>query len=163
MPDRPRWHVLSELDSEDGPAVRPEKLSDWLRMFRSIYPVSQSETYGPAFARLTEELGELAEAVRLFDEEPNYFLSEAADVFAWLMRVENIRETKAGTPVREIGWTLDRGMAVSYPDFCLDCEARPCRCPPILKRTIGRIAKEMPAQTERVFMSAPERRALFGA
>ena len=162
-PDRPRWDRLADLASRKNGNTRPHKLSEWLIMFRTIFPVSQSETYGPTFARLTEELGELAEAVRVFEEEPNYFLSEAADVFAWLMRVENIRETKTGTQRSEIGRTLDQKMAVSYPDYCLDCDNTQCRCPPILKRTIGRIAKEMPAEPDGIFMTALERRALFGA
>jgi pyrimidine deaminase RibD-like protein len=155
----PNWEALRDLQEQTDPPARP---SEWLRMFRSIYPVGQNEVYGPTFARLSEELGELAEAVRLFEEQPNYFLSEAADVFAWIMRIENIRETKEATPLASIGQTLDHGLAARYPDFCLDCDARPCRCPPILKRTVGRIAKEMPRSPEvSLFGSAPEIRAFF--
>jgi pyrimidine deaminase RibD-like protein/NTP pyrophosphatase (non-canonical NTP hydrolase) len=157
----PDWSALADRGA--AAARVPGRPSEWLKMFRQIYPV-HGDTYGPAFARLSEELGELSEAVRLFDEEPYYFLSEAADVFAWLMRVENIRETKAGTGLDRLGITLDEGLAESYPDFCRDCETRPCRCPPILKRTIGRIAKEVPKQLagDAAFMSAPDRRGLFG-
>ncbi|WP_419916735.1 hypothetical protein [Candidatus Poriferisodalis sp.] len=162
-PGRPRWVELEQLASSNRYGQRPQSLSQWLKMFRKIYPVSQTDSYGPTFARLTEELGELAEAVRLFDEEPSFFLSEAADVFAWLMRVENIREMKNNTPLKHIGHDLERGMATSYPDYCLDCEARQCRCPPILDRTRGRIAKEMPAGSTNAFMTSEMRRAMFGA
>lgn len=155
----PDWASLREIGSATAPPARP---SEWLKMFRRVYPV-QGDVYGPAFARLSEELGELSEAVRLFDEQPYYFLSEAADVFAWLMRIENIRETKEGTMADEIGVALDSGLAISYPDFCRDCEARPCRCPPILKRTIGRIAKEIPKEVVGdAFMSPADLRGLFG-
>jgi NTP pyrophosphatase (non-canonical NTP hydrolase) len=141
----------------------PVRMSEWLLLFRRIYPVQQSESYSLTFGRLAEELGELAEAVRLFEHEPRYFLSEAADVFAWIMRIENIRESKAGTPFPEIGQTLNEGLARSYPDFCRDCEARPCRCPAVLKRTIGRIATEVPVNLSEnsIFLSADERRAMF--
>ncbi len=156
----PDWDSLQKLHRSNP---RPEKPSDWLKMFRSIYPVPDELRFDQPFARLTEELGELAEAVRLFREQPNYFLSEAADVFAWLMRIENIRESSSGTNRDSFGITLDHGLARSYPDFCLDCEARPCKCPPILKRTIGRIAKEMPRIPEEShFISFAEQRALFG-
>jgi hypothetical protein len=47
-------------------------------------------------ARLYEELAELAEAVRVFPSVPGYFLSEASDVFAWLMKVQNIIDEKGG-------------------------------------------------------------------
>lgn len=157
--DGPDWASLKRIAAEGSQPTTP---GEWVRMFRSIYPVSQNESYGHTFARLSEELGELSEAVRLFESEPNYFLSEAADVFAWLCRVENIRETKAGTHPDNVGFVLDQGLARSYPDFCLDCETRPCRCPAVLKRTIGRIAKEMPAEmTASSFMASDERRALF--
>jgi hypothetical protein len=81
----------------------PQRPSDWLRCFREIYVVTADTEYGPAYARLSEELGELAEAVRLFRDEPNYFLSEAAGVFAWIMRIDNIREMKARTPRADPG------------------------------------------------------------
>jgi NTP pyrophosphatase (non-canonical NTP hydrolase) len=39
--------------------------------------------------RLSEELGELAEAIRVLPVAPQYFVSEAPDVFAWLMGFAN--------------------------------------------------------------------------
>lgn len=156
----PDWAMLEHHRSELEQT--PGTLSEWLLMFRKIYPIAQSESYGPSFARLTEELGELAEAVRLFDESPKYFLSEAADVFAWLMRIENIRESKADTGLGDIGRTLAEGFADNYPDACLDCESRRCRCPAVLKRTIGRIAKEGPSSEGKAFMTSARRRNVFG-
>jgi hypothetical protein len=89
-------------------------------------------------------LGELAEAIRVFQAAPGYFLSEAADVFAWLMHIQNIVDQKKGTPKTKRGDSIERGFCISYPDRCLDCGARVCRCPAILPATIGRIAHEVP-------------------
>lgn len=89
----PPWDVLARLGTT---SERPATLGGWQRMFNDIYPVNQGDQYGPAFARLYEELAELAEAVRVFPSVPGYFLSEAADVFAWLMKVQNIIDEKAG-------------------------------------------------------------------
>ncbi len=36
-----------------------------------------------------EEVGELCEAVRVFDRYPKYFAGEAADVFSYLMGLAN--------------------------------------------------------------------------
>lgn len=89
----PPWELLATLGQKTD---RPTTLGAWQRMFNDIYPVNQGDQYGPAFARLYEELAELAEAVRVFPSVPGYFLSEAADVFAWLMKIQNIIDEKAG-------------------------------------------------------------------
>ena len=113
-------------------------------MFSTIYPAQQTEDFGPSFARLTEELGELAEAVRVFRAEPGYFLSETADVFAWLMHIQNIVDSKAMVASAKRGEALESAFARAYPDCCTACGKRQCSCPPILPSTIGRIAHEVP-------------------
>lgn len=138
----PPWDALAELGRQKA---RPSTLGAWQRMFNDIYPVSQGETYPPTFARLFEELAELAEAVRVFPSEPGYFLSEAADVFAWLMKVQNIIDEKAGRRLKLRGNTIIENFAKSYPDACTQCGRRVCACPPILASTIGRIAHEVPS------------------
>jgi len=135
------WGTLETLGKS---GTRPCSLGDWQRMFSAIYPAQQTEDYGPSFGRLTEELGELAETLRVFPAAPGYFLSEAADVFAWLMHIQNIVDQKKGTPKTQRGDSIERGFCTSYPDKCLDCGARVCRCPAILQSTIGRIAHEVP-------------------
>lgn len=136
-----RWDVLENIAEGTEP---PERISDWQKMFSGIYPAQQTESYGPSFARLTEELGELAESIRVFNAAPGYFLSEAADVFAWLMHVQNIIESKNKIPSQDRGKALELAFAKAYPDGCLDCGQRTCTCPPILASTIGRIAHEVP-------------------
>lgn len=135
------WDTLEALGEGEE---RPRRLGAWQKMFSGIYPAQQTESYGPSFARLNEELGELAESLRVFNTVPGYFLSEAADVFAWLMHIQNILDTKNKTRSEDRGSLLEEAFARSYPDGCQDCGQRICTCPPILASTIGRIAHEVP-------------------
>lgn len=135
----PRWETLAEIGRRSEP---PKRLAEWQRMFGTIYPAQQVDSLGAIFGRLTEELGELAEAVRVFPAEPGYFLSEAADVFAWLMQVANTLDW--AVPRTERGKRIEASLAQSYPDACADCGGTICSCPPILASTIGRIAHEVP-------------------
>jgi pyrimidine deaminase RibD-like protein len=141
----PDWTKLAEL-GEKNLSHRPAGLKEWPRMFSRIYPAIQGEEYGPSFARLTEELGELAEAIRVFPQTPGYFLSEAADVFAWLMHVQNLVEDRNKVAKAARGSALQLAFCSAYPDRCLDCGEVSCKCPPILQTTIGRIAHEVPPQ-----------------
>jgi pyrimidine deaminase RibD-like protein/NTP pyrophosphatase (non-canonical NTP hydrolase) len=138
----PPWAQLATLGSKNR---RPERLREWQLMFSTIYPAQQTEEYGPSFARLSEELGELAESVRVFRAEPGYLLSEAADVFAWLMHIQNIVESRSGVLIAKRGDALEMAFSKAYPDCCTACGKRQCACPPILPSTIGRIAHEVPS------------------
>ncbi len=139
----PDWEALARIGDKEM-RNRPTSLGGWQRMFSKVYAAQQTEDFGPTFARLTEELGELAEALRVFPAVPGYFLSEAADVFAWLMHIQNLIDLKKGTPKEERGKHLEIGFCNAYPDRCLDCDATTCRCPPILEATVGRIGHEVP-------------------
>jgi len=66
-------------------------------------------------AWLTEELGELAQAVRKGTREQQ--VHELGDVLAWLTSL-------AG----QLGISLDEAAA-RYADGCPRCAAQPCRCP----------------------------------
>ena len=159
----PPWDHLTQLGKINK---RPHSLGEWQRMFSSIYSAQQTEDFGPSFARLTEELGELAEALRVFQAAPGYFLSEASDVFAWLMHVQNIIDRKKDTPKAERGLLLETYFCYAYPDRCLDCNQSKCSCPPILEETIGRIAHEVPAdrasfEVEGSFITPDRARAQF--
>jgi pyrimidine deaminase RibD-like protein/NTP pyrophosphatase (non-canonical NTP hydrolase) len=138
----PPWAQLATLGASKS---RPKRLREWQLMYSAIYPAQQTEEYGPSFARLTEELGELAEAVRVFRAEPGYLLSEAADVFAWLMHIQNIVDSRNQVPSAKRGDALELAFAKAYPDSCVACGKRQCACPPILPSTIGRIAHEVPS------------------
>jgi len=161
----PAWDILSTIGQSGR---HPVTLGDWQRMFNDIYPVNQGDEFGSAVARLYEELAELAEAVRVFTSAPGYFLTEAADVFAWLMKVQNIIDERAGRRKGLRGTALEEGFATAYPDICVACGKRVCACPPILPSTIGRIAHEVPegrgpSEPSGRFMAQDRATALFFA
>lgn len=68
-----------------------------------------------AIAWLTEELGELAQAVRKGSREQQ--LHELADVLAWLASV-----------AEQLGLSLD-DAAARYSGGCPSCGNSPCSCP----------------------------------
>jgi pyrimidine deaminase RibD-like protein/NTP pyrophosphatase (non-canonical NTP hydrolase) len=147
---------------------RPQRLADWQRMFRQIYKPHHKPDFQSSFARLTEELGELAEAVRVFPAAPGYFLSEAADVFAWLMNIQNNVDLRDDRELADYGISLERRLCEAYPNICTDCHRGRCSCPPILEATIGRIAHEVPEEhglfdPAAMFMRPDKARALFSA
>ena len=72
---------------------------------------------GPAasIAWLTEEVGELAQAVRKGDDGAR--LHELGDVLAWLASIAD-----------QLGLSLD-DAAARYADGCPRCAGVPCTCP----------------------------------
>jgi pyrimidine deaminase RibD-like protein/NTP pyrophosphatase (non-canonical NTP hydrolase) len=141
----PPWKELKTLGQK---RKRPVGLGEWQRMFRSIYKLHHKPEFEATFARLAEELGELAEAVRVFPAAPGYVLSEAADVFAWLMNIQNNIDFRDDKLEQDYGSFLEESFCRAYPDYCKDCGQQRCICPPILETTIGRIAHELPADPE---------------
>lgn len=139
----PDWESLQRIGATKI-ARKPKTIADWQQMFAQIYPSSTTEDYAKTFAKLAEEVGELAEAVRVFPTAPGYFLSEAADVFAWLMKLNNMVEDNV--PKQQRGHALQRTLANAYPSRCRDCNSAVCACPPILPSTVGRIAHEVPSE-----------------
>jgi NTP pyrophosphatase (non-canonical NTP hydrolase) len=63
----------------------------------------------------TEEVGELAEAVRKRDKAGIF--AEAADVLAWLCTICSIS-----------GIDLEKAALAKYGQGCPRCQAIPCRC-----------------------------------
>ncbi|AIG73931.1 Hypothetical protein AJAP_05055 [Amycolatopsis japonica] len=139
----PNWGRLERLGVQNE-ARRPSSIGAWQRMFGEIYVVDATASYAVIFARFTEELGELGEALRAFRVAPGYFLSEAADLFAWLMNLQNTLESKRKVTLARRGERLDEAFSDSYPGRCRDCGAGVCACPAILQSTLGRIAHELP-------------------
>ena len=66
-------------------------------------------------AWLTEEVGELARAIRKGDR--THQIEELGDVLAWLASIAN-----------QLGLSLEEAAA-RYADGCPKCSAIPCRCP----------------------------------
>ena len=122
-------------------AQRPAGLNDWQQMFGSIYPRTLNST-GFSTIALLEELGELAEAVRVFDRYPHYFYGEAADVFSYLMGLANEYEIRCSE--NDETFNYEREFLARYPGLCIACGAQVCICPTVPPATVGRMAKEMP-------------------
>ena len=119
---------------------RPARLNEWQEMFGRIYPRQLNES-GRSSVALLEELGELAEAVRVFDAHPHYFLGEAADTFSYIMGMANehlIREQQEDRP-----FSFEKEYLARYPGLCMQCGSRVCVCPSIPQATVGRMAKEL--------------------
>ena len=141
----PDWEKLRKVGKT---TKQPKSLGEWQRMFRSIYKARHKPDFESTFARLCEEIGELAEAVRVFPASPGYFISEAADVFAWLMNIQNNLDFRDEKQEQEYGLQLEERFCRAYPDYCKDCLAKRCSCPPILESTIGRLGHEVPDEPQ---------------
>lgn len=145
----PEWTELARL-ADENKAAMPTTLTEWQTMFQRIYRRDASTAHEKNFSRLTEELGELAEAVRSLPLTRSYFLSEASDVFAWLMGVANQLRVDASLmdePTYDWDATTDplgRLVWMQYPGKCKYCGSPSCKCPPFPRATRGRIVHEGP-------------------
>jgi NTP pyrophosphatase (non-canonical NTP hydrolase) len=97
---------------------------DGLIMDLGRFQLLMRDTYGDrdrargmaaSVAWLTEEVGELAQAIR--KGTPAQQLEELADVLAWLASIAD-----------QLGLSLDEAAA-RYADGCPRCRNVPCRCP----------------------------------
>jgi NTP pyrophosphatase (non-canonical NTP hydrolase) len=135
-----------ELRERGKGKKKPESLTDWMLMFQHIYPRDDSTSSEKSFSRLAEELGELSEAIRVLPINRGYFITEASDVFAWLMGIANQMRVDKWPP-GSTGWSegfVEKAMEKEYPDGCKHCKSKLCKCPAILGSTLGRIAAEGP-------------------
>jgi hypothetical protein len=117
-------------------------------MFDAIYPRSLNTAGGFSTIALLEELGELAEAVRVFDRYPHYFYGEAADVFSYLMGLANEYALQSSERGETFNYELE--FLSRYPGLCIACGAQVCICPTVPPATVGRMAKEMPISVSRI-------------
>ena len=69
------------------------------------------------FRWLTEEVGELARALRKDDRDD--LVHEFADVLAWLLSLANLEDVDL------------ESAAARYVDGCPRCDGRPCTCEPV--------------------------------
>lgn len=125
---------------DENRSIMPEDLNGWMRMFAEIYPRSLNAQPGFSSIALFEELGELAEAIRVYDRYPHYFYGEAADVFSYIMGMAN---EYALTLDDEGSFDLQAEYVSRYPGLCINCGSRTCVCPAIPRATVGRMAKEL--------------------
>lgn len=125
---------------EQNRTSMPADLNEWRRMFSEIYPRSLNAPAGFSSVALFEEMGELAEAIRVFDRYPHYFYGEAADVFSYIMGIAN---EYALTLDDESSFDLQAEYVSRYPGLCINCGSRTCMCPAVPRATVGRMAKEL--------------------
>lgn len=93
------------------------ELSELQRLMAATYGEQDRARGVPAtVAWLTEELGELAQAVRKGSAEDQ--LHELGDVLAWLASL-----------AEQLGLSLD-DAAARYAAGCPKCDTIPCACPP---------------------------------
>lgn len=120
---------------------RPKGLDAWQQMFQDIYPRSTDDKARSTLG-LFEELGELSEAVRVFERYPKYFAGEAADTFSYLMGIANEYSLRLA---QEDGgsFSLQEEYLKRYPGLCTGCGHRVCVCPSIPRATVGRLSKEL--------------------
>jgi NTP pyrophosphatase (non-canonical NTP hydrolase) len=130
---------------------RPSGLNEWQEMFGKIYPRNLNEV-GRSTIGLMEELGELAEAIRVFDAHPHYFLGEAADIFSYIMGIANEHQMREAQEDRVFSFETE--FLFRYPGLCTQCGSRICNCPSIPAATVGRMAKEINIdKSELIFIS----------
>lgn len=99
------------------PTQKPNTLSEWQAMFKSIYgDVNSNLTLAEIWLHLTEEAGEVARDMRKEDFEA--LSHDLPDVFAWLCSFANCA-----------GISLDDAVWSKYPGICPYCiKARDCVC-----------------------------------
>jgi len=91
------------------------ELGELQRLMDATYGAQDRERGVPAtIAWLTEELGELAQAVRKGSHEQR--LHEFADVLAWVASLAN-----------QVGVDLDEAVT-RYAKGCPKCDSIPCAC-----------------------------------
>ena len=158
----PDWTSLQQLGDREA---KPKSIGEWQLMFRDIYPNSMNLESSKIFAYLSEEIGELGEAVRVFDLVPGLFLNEAPDVFAWIMQVQNMIERNFEEP----GKALEIAFCSAFPDVCGYCAAEKCECPAILPSTVGRLGGSIPptdfsinGETKKAFLTVDVAAQRFG-
>jgi NTP pyrophosphatase (non-canonical NTP hydrolase) len=136
-------HADLRLARDSNAFLVPKSLNGWQQMFAQIYPRSIDDARsGRSTIGLFEELGELAEAVRVFDRYPKYFAGEAADVFSYLMGLANEHELLAQQQ-SEQPFSLEDELIKRYPGLCVQCGHVVCVCPLVPEATVGRMAKEL--------------------
>jgi len=120
-------------------------------MFGEIYPKNVGEARSTL--GLFEELGELAEAIRVFERYPKYLAGEAADVFSYLMGIANEHALRIAQEA-EIRFSLEAEFLKRYPGLCVQCGCHICVCPVVPEATVGRLAKELDLASSRPLFGA---------
>jgi NTP pyrophosphatase (non-canonical NTP hydrolase) len=156
--DRTVDHDALNGEYEKNKDKRPKTLDEWQKMFQEIYPRTTYDQPGRSTLGLFEEIGEFAEAIRVFDRHPKYFAGEAADVFSYIMGIANefvVRETTRSTDFK---FSLEKEFMFRYPGLCKHCGFQICVCPTIPEATVGRMSKELAVDDfQKLFSLVPKK------
>lgn len=121
--------------------IMPTSLNGWQKMFGEIYQRTPDDITKSTIG-LMEELGELAEAIRVRKLYPKFLAGEAADIFSYFMGLANeynLRQVIEGKPLMD----LEKEFFLRYPGLCVACGNKICTCPFVPEATIGRMSKEL--------------------
>lgn len=100
-------------------------ISEFQELMKALYfDRDKGRGFSKIFLWIVEEIGELAEALRKYQElnEPREVLKknvemEIADVVAWVASLANVLEID-----------LETALFEKYPNFCPKCRENPCNC-----------------------------------
>ena len=93
------------------------KIAEFQKLIRRTYHERDAKRgIDKNFLWFTEEVGELAEAVRRGDKA--MIREEVADVFAWLCTISSLSEIE-----------VEEAVQAKYGKGCPRCGAIPCSCP----------------------------------
>jgi nucleoside phosphorylase/NTP pyrophosphatase (non-canonical NTP hydrolase) len=136
-------HAAVQAKHAQNSVRRPRDLNGWQQMFDDIYP-REAATLGTGRSTmgLLEELGEFAEAVRVFEKYPKYFAGEAADVFSYLMGFANEHRVRLQLD-NGADFDFEAAFLRRYPGLCIQCGHSVCICPSVPESTVNRMAKEL--------------------
>ncbi|MBN2157326.1 MAG: nucleotide pyrophosphohydrolase [Candidatus Lokiarchaeota archaeon] len=99
------------------------EINEFQRLIRDTYYHKDVQRgLSKTFMWFVEEVGELSEVLRKFDAEgeskSKYKIAEEiADIIAWACSIANL-----------LNIDLEEAIKNKYPNQCLKCNSRPCRC-----------------------------------
>ena len=94
------------------------KISEFQNLIKEIY-IKRDKARGlnSTFIWLTEEIGELARALRSSKIEKPKVSEELADIIAWTTSIANL-----------LNIDLEKALFKKYPNKCIKCNSKPCIC-----------------------------------
>jgi len=93
------------------------ELNEFQALIKKLYYVRDKERgVEKTYMWLSEEAGELSQAIRLSDKAN--IEEEFADVLAWTASLANLLDVN-----------LEQALAKKYPGRCAKCNKLPCGCP----------------------------------
>jgi NTP pyrophosphatase (non-canonical NTP hydrolase) len=94
------------------------KISEFQKLIRELYfRQDQDRGRSDTFIWLVEEIGELANLLKVREIDKKKASEEIADIIAWTTSLANLLEID-----------LESALLEKYPYKCLKCNSSPCVC-----------------------------------